>query len=186
MTIPPQPTWSGTYRSDIPPDTGNLWKINLCNWLDSMVNSLIQLNGMLGPGLQFIFNKSVFLAGLDGIASVPTPNGIQKIADAWQSSMSSSTWTVPAGSYIGAPTPTTTFGPVPPPVATPDAGTLASGKNIILTLLQSVPVADAALSEFPVKLRDATLGITVTTVGVDSTPTPAGPLPLNDPARPVI
>lgn len=186
MAILPQTTWSGSYRESNPPDIGNsLWKIALADWIDSMLNGLIQLNGMTGPGLQFTFDKETFLNGLSGVTSKP-PNGIQKLSDAWFSAMNSSTWVVPAGSSIGAPSPTTTFGPTPPPVATPDASTLTAGKNKILELLQAPSVTDPAQSQFPIKLREATIGITVSTVGVDSTPTPAGPLAINDLTRAVI
>ena len=60
-----------------------------------------------------------------------------------------------------------------------DPTSIALGKAKILELVTAPPVSDPQLSQFPTKFREATLLLTITVSGLDSTPPGGGgPLPL--------
>jgi hypothetical protein len=179
--IDPLATWQTTF-ANLPKVADTSWAQNFADWADARVTSKMKLNGIGGPNMTFTFNKSLFAAQL--IALLPTDDalaGITGFALAWEAAIIASVAATAAGSYIGAPTPSTTWSVVNSTVIDPPS--IALGKAKIIEL-KDAPATDNALdSEFPIKFREAFLLLTVTTDGLDSDGD--GPYPLIDTARAV-
>ena len=162
------------------------WTQNFADWVDNRVTNKMDLIGVLHPSgnaLSFTFNKSTFKSALELLPIVSNKViGVTGFANAWESALLASSVSTLSGSYIGSATPTTTWSVVNSTVL--DAPGIAAGKAKILELAND-PNVGAGESKFPEKFMDAFLLLTVTTTGLDSTPTPAGPLPLNDASRAV-
>ena len=173
-------TWQ-TEWANIPLVADESWKQTMGDYLEARTSGM-DLPGIGGPGFSWAFNTSLFVAGLASV-SASTGDGVEKIADAFESAILASTLSVAPGSWVGVSTPASTWSVVNTTIF--DAPSISLGKNKILELTSAPLVTDALNSEFPIKLRDAWLLLTVTTSGLDSTPPPAGPLPLVDAARAV-
>jgi len=166
VTIDALPIWQSTFAA-LPKVANNSWAGNFASWVDSRVTNKMGLNGMGGAGLSFTFNKTVFEAQL--ITLTPTGNalaGITAFADAWETAILASVAVVAAGSYIGSPSPSTTWSVVN--TTTIDPPSILAAKNKIKELVSAPPTANALDSEFPIKFREAFLLLTITTSGLDS------------------
>ena len=180
MAIDPLATWQSTFAA-LPLVADDSWKANVSDWLDARIAGLA-LNGIGGPGLAFTFAKSSFQSALDPVDPA-LGNGAVVLAAAFETSVLGSSYATGTGSYIGSATPTTTWSVVNSTIV--DAVSVAAGKAKVLELL-SAPIVDAAIdSDFPVKMREAFLLLTISTSGLNSVVPPAGPNPLNDPFRAV-
>lgn len=173
-------TWKNEWAA-IPLVADDSWKQTMGDYLEARTVGM-ELPGIGGPGFSWTFSTSTFVSGLSGV-DANTGDGVEKIASSFESAILASTLSVAPGSWVGVSTPSTTWSVVSSTIF--DAPGLSLGKNKILELTSAAPVEDALDSEFPVKLRDAFLLLTVTTSGLDSTPAPSGPLPLTDAARAV-
>jgi hypothetical protein len=123
----------------------------------------------------FTFNSATFAAGIAGM--VPDPTGTiapGKFATAFTAACTASVWLVPSGSYIGSPTPPTTFSA--PPVAIFDpASVAAASATLQSTLLTATPAPLPLTSVYPTALYAAFSSLMVTLTGINSivpTPTP--------------
>lgn len=181
MAIDSLSTWKSTFdalakQSD--------WTPDFSTWVDDRVTSKMDLPGIghaSPPAFTFTFAKSTFKAALDLLVPVADVTvGITSFSVAWETAVIASVAVVKALSFIGTLTPATQWSSVTSTVI--DPASILLGKAKIIELASEDPDAP---SKFPDKFRDAFLLLTVTTTGLDSTPTPTGPLPLVDAARAV-
>lgn len=191
MAIDPLATWRSTLAA-LPKVADNSWATNFAAWVADRINNKITTNPTnltLASPLVFVFPQATFATQL--VALTPTGNalaGITGFADAWKAAIDTvlfpATLNVAPGAFVPPATPATTFSTVTSVLLDPASVTAARAK--IIELATAPPVADVNDSEFPVKFREAFLLLTITVSGLDSTPTPAGPLPLTVPNIPLI
>jgi hypothetical protein len=178
MAIAPLATWRSTF-ANLPLVTDTSWQANIANWVNDNISGAnkLALNGMVGTGLTFTFNKASFQSGL------ASANNIAGFANALSTALTASLAVVAVGSSIAnPPTPASTFSAVITTVVDPASITAANAK--ILELNSAQAVESAYDSDFPLRFREAILLLTVTTSGTNSvTPTPAA---LVDTSRAVI
>jgi len=180
--IDPLATWRSTLAA-LPKVADTSWAANFAGWVADRVVSIETDASVLdsSAGFVFVFNEALFASQL--IALTPVNDalaGITGFADAWEAAILTTvfpaTLNVSAGAFAGSPSPATTFSVVNSVVLDPPS--ILAAKNKIIELATAAPVADVNDSEFPVKFREAFLLLTITVSGLDSTPAPAGPLPL--------
>lgn len=165
--------------ANLPKVTDTSWAANFSAWYADRLTGITTDPAALVPsGFVFTFAESIFAAQL--IALTPTTSaldGIQGFADAWEVALNATTVVVAPGSAVPPPSPSTTFSAVTTTVI--DPASIAAGKAKLIELVTAPPVADPQDSLFPVKFREATLLLTITVSGLDSTPPGSGgPLPL--------
>jgi hypothetical protein len=181
MAIDSLAVWQSTFEA-LPKQAD--WTQNFVDWVDDRVTSKMELPGLFhasGTPFTFTFTKATMKTALDALTTTDDQaQAISDFADAWGDAVTASVAVVIPLTYIGTDTPTTKWSVVTTTLI--DPASITAGKAVINTLASEPP---AATSKFPEKFRDAFLSLTVTTTGLDSTPTPAGPLPLVDPARAV-
>lgn len=153
------------------------WKTNLADYVEEASAGLSLANFIIASP-PFTFNKNVFASNLTDV------NGVVGLSTAFSQAITASTMVVNAGDSISNPAvpPTSILGPAPPPACTVVPASIQVGANIILALASAPPTNDPRTSQFPVKLRQAFAGLLYSVVGVDSTPAPSGPLPINLPS----
>lgn len=168
--------WKTTFQT-LPKTEDTSWAGNFADWTDERVSGKAELLFITNPSTTFTFSKSTFQSLLLGLS--PTPSaaaGIQGFADAWETAILASTLNIGPGAFVGIDSPATKWSVVSSSLIDPPS--ILLGKAKILELVSAAPAEDAALSEFPEKFRDAFLALTGSVIGLDSTPIPAGPLPL--------
>lgn len=187
MSLDDLQTWKQTFKDQVVPTGGDDWPDNLTDWYVGLFDApKVSLPGLtiVATPLPVVFGASAFKAIYSNLTSdLSQADAIAIIANAWEAGLLTSTVTVLPGDSIGVPVPTTIWSAVTSTVI--DAPSIALGKAKILELIGAPNAKDALDSQTPVKFREATLLLTVTTTGLDSTPTPAGPLALVDAARAV-
>jgi len=188
VTLEALDIWQQTFKNDIAPVADDSWPDAFTDWYAERFDTPnLSLPGLTlaAPPLPVVFGKAAFKAIFSTLApGVSQQEAMETIADAWEAGLLASTVSVVAGDSIGTPSPTTTWSSVSSSVF--DAPSIAAGKAKILELIGAPNVGDAAESQTPVKFREATALLTVTTTGLDSTPGGSGgPLPLVDAARAV-
>ena len=180
MAIDDLTTWQNKW-AELPKVVDNSWKQNIADYIDDRISNLKLDSYTPDSNIAFTFNKSIFLAGLADVDS-GLGNGAIVMGTAFQSAIDSSILLLTPPISIGTPSPTTTFSSITTSVFTPTSSLAASNK--IAELVNAEKVLDPLLSEFPVKLREATLLLKANISGLDSsTPTP---LALSDLNRSVI
>lgn len=181
--------WQSTLAA-LPKVNDNSWSGNFANWYSNRITNIepdqTKLN--TGAGFIFTFSEATFQSQL--VLLTPTTNqaaGIAGFANAWASAIAltvfPATLNVSPGSFIPPASPPSIFSAVTSVIIDPASIIAATAK--INELATAPPVSDPLMSQFPEKFRDATLLLTITVVGLDSTPTPAGPLPLTAPLIPL-
>ncbi len=185
MTLESLSVWQSTFKTDIPPTDGPEWPDSFTDWYAARFDSPnLSLPGLTiaAPPLPVVFGKAAFKSIFSTLtAGLSQSAAMNIVANAWEAGLLASTVQVKVGDSIGAPSPATTWSSVSSSIF--DAPSIALGKAKILELIGSPNVADAKDAQMPVKFREATLLLTVTTTGLNSvTPTPG---PLVDPARSV-
>lgn len=190
MPVDPLATWRSTLAA-LPKVADTSWAANFAAWVAGRVATITTnpTNLTLSAPLVFVFNQALFASQL--ISLTPTGDalsGITGFADAWKAAIDTTvfpaTLNVAPGAFVPPTTPATTFSTVTSVLL--DPASVAAAKAKIIELATAAPVADVNDSEFPVKFREAFLLLTITVAGLDSTPTPAGPLPLTVPNIPLI
>lgn len=178
MALASVSSWQDDWQNNVPNVSDDSWQANLANFVADHVTSLLTSNGLFKavgqPALTFTFAKATFQSNLGtGTAD--------ELVAAFQAAWAASTYVVPVGSFIGTDTPATKFSVVASCI--PDAASLVLAAAKIAQVI-GIPVAsadDGYKSQFPVKLREAFLLITITTTGTNSVaPTPST---LTDTAR---
>ena len=182
--------WIDTYVEDVPNVTDSSGPAKNARWTDARVTGKLDTPGLVGlvsgTGFTFTFNKAVYQSQLSLITGIGTTLDIQKLATAWETAVLASAAAVLSGTSIGSPpTNVNTWSAAPGTVI--DIPSIALGKAKILELVDSPDDVEAEDSEYPVKMREAFLLLTMTTTGPDSTPPGSGgPLTLIDLARSVV
>jgi hypothetical protein len=178
-TIPPTiPNWTDSL-ADLPKVGDTSWAENFADYYADMISEIEPDPTVMIPlDFTFTFNKDLFKSNL--ILLAPTPNalaGITGFANAWSAAVLATVVVVGTNTVYGSPaTNANTFSAVTTSLINP--ASIAAGQAIILTLATDPPVGDTKDSKFPEKFRNATLALKIDVTGLDSTPTPAGPLPL--------
>jgi len=181
--LDPLSSWTNAF-TNLAPAADDSWADNMADAVDGLVTNKLAVT-TISPSATFTFNKAIFAAQLK--LATPTDNavaGCTNFADAWGSAVTASTLVVAPGSYLGAPTPATTWSVVILSLVDP-ASIAAAKAALVIALTSATPVANAALSAFPSAFRTAFATLTASVTGLDSTPSPAGPLPLNVSAQPM-
>lgn len=185
MSLEPLATWQSTFKAQMPPVAVGTWPLSMTNWYAERFNTPnLDLPGLTlsTSPLPAVFGNAPFMALFSTLApGLSQAAAMMIVANAWEAGLLASIVTVAPGSSIGAPSPATTWSAVASSIFDPPS--IAAGKAKILELVGADNVADALDAQMPVKFREATLLLTVTTTGTDSTP--SGGSPLIDPARPV-
>lgn len=184
MSVDSLALWKSSFKAQVPPTRGSDGAKNISDWADSMVTNKLVCQIIQGPNIVYTFSKAIFKAQLEALT--PTNNveeGVTNFANSWASAITSTTAVMGVGSSIGAPSNATTWSSIT--TTTLDTPSKTAGVNKLKELKDSPSVSDAANSELPLKMRDAFLLHTITTVGLDSTPPAVGPLPLTDAVRAV-
>lgn len=154
--------------------TGSAYPMNLANVIGDRVDGKMTTLSVTSSA-SFTFNRALFAAEITGMApQVTAIAGATKISDAWKTAILASTLTVPPGAFVGAAAPPTTFSVVSTVVVSPAAGYA----SLIAGLIAAPLAGGLGQSVFPEELRKAFELLTYTITGLDSTPPPAGPLPL--------
>lgn len=175
-------TWKTTFQAI----TGEI--PGFSSWIDGRVTQKAGLTGIIpaDPTVVFTFDKAEFQSGMEALPlSANQVTAITALGAVWESAIQTSILTISPGDSVGAPTPATIFSVVTSSVIDP-ASILVSKAALISSLIATPPVADSADSALPQAFRDAFLLLTGTAIGLDSTPTPIGPLPLVVAAAPFV
>lgn len=181
MALESLQVWKDSYASAV---TATGTPADLAAWVGARVNGKLQLSSITGPGMLFTFNVATFTAALLLLPPVPLAElGATNFSNAWSTAMASSIALTAPGTIVGSPPlPTNTFSSVTTTTIDPTSIALGAAKLIELkdAEIDSPDPKDAPIVPF---MKEAFELLTITTQGLDSTPTPAGPLPLTDPAR---
>jgi len=184
MSIDSLNDWKSTFAA-LPNVSDSSWTSNLAGWVNDRVTNKATLNGGGGTTPIFTFGQAALESGLSTMTLTSDQSAaINSLATAFESAFLASAMVVATGFWFGSPLPTTTFSSVTTSLI--DVASVALAKAKILELATAPLVSDPNDSHFPVKIRDAFLLLTVTTIGFDQTPPATGPLPLTDAARSVI
>lgn len=187
MTLEALSTWKSTFKTSVVPTAGGGWPDFLTNWYAARFNApRLSLPGLTiaAPPLPATFGSAAFRAIYATLTQGLTQSAaINIIANAWAAGLAASTVLVKPGDSIGTPSPATTWSTVASSIFT--AASVTAGKAKILELIGAPNVADALDSQTPIKFREATLLLKVTTTGQNSVVPPGGPNPLVDTARAV-
>ena len=177
--------WQQTFKDEVPPVSDASWPDSITDWYaDRFDDPRLSLPGLTinVPPLPVVFGKAAFKGKIVELnPGLSQSAAMTIVADAWELGLNASTVSVIPLDAIGVPSPTTQWSSVTSSVFDPTS--VAAGKSKILELIGAPNVDDALDAQFPVKFREATLLLTVTTTGLDSVaPTPN---PLTDPTRAV-
>jgi hypothetical protein len=150
------------------------WSVTMANWYADMITG-IQPDPTIftAVGFTFTFNPSVFATAMAAAApSVDPFAGVSIIANAWESAMLAAIVVCGPGSILLPPSPATTFSVVSTTII--DIPSITLGKTSLLGLATAPQTNKGTDSQYPKKLREATLSLTITVSGLNSiTPTPA-------------
>ena len=187
MPLAPLSTWRSTFKTMVVPTVGVDGPIKLGMWIASNITNkpALQNTTVISPSFTCVWDPSPFISLMTGIP--PSLSSIlyaTKLSQAWAASTQASILSVPSGASVGPPTPATTFSA--PPIALFNPASVAAGIALILAKVSTAPaVPDSDQSVTVQALYEATKQLTVTITGLNSIPTPAGPLPLIVPACPI-
>lgn len=158
------------------------WAERLATIVDRRVTSKLQLVKVKGQ-ITFTFQKAIFEAQLRKIFVSKTINlPAEQIAQAWETAVLASRLVVATGSYVGSPTPPTTFSVVASSKLIP--ASIKAGRAVIVQeLLANKPVPNAYQSQLGPALFKGFKLLQATVSGTNSDSTPA---PLSVPSTPVI
>lgn len=176
MAIDSLSVWRQEF-ANLPKVDNPIWSINFANWYFNRVSAVGAADSQglfpdpadLAPtGWLFTFDIATFISLLTIIPpSLDQVASILLFADAWLAAMQNSPVVVASGTFKPPPSNATTFSTVNNTSLDPPS--IIAGKTKLLEL-QSVPQTDDALqSQFPVIFREATLLLTFTVEGLDST-----------------
>lgn len=156
--------WLTTF-SLLPKVMNTSWQANFANWYADRIQNLMPDTKLdVTAGFTFTFGKSAFQTALASVSS------IADFANAWETGLLASAVTVSTGAFVDEKSNLTLFSAVATAIL--DLPSIALGKAKILELVGVSPIGDALDSKFPVKFRQATLLLTMTVSGSDSSPTP--------------
>lgn len=178
MALSAANVWQTDWAEQCKPVKNDTWKKNLANFIMAQVSHKLTTEGLLASGgaggMTFTFGKEAFQGAL-------ADNKAETLASAFEAGILASTVLVAVGSFVGTQAPASTFSVITTSVINP--ASLIAAKAKVLEVMGLPPKEAANQSQFPLKLREAFLLLKIDTVGLDSTPTPAGPLPLLDSMR---
>jgi len=178
MTLEALSTWKSTFKTDILPVSDASWPDSMTDWYADRINTpLLNLPGLTlaSPPLPVTFGKAAFKAIFQTLAQPNSQSvAMNIIANAWEAGLIASTVLVKALDSVGTPSPATTWSVVTTSVF--DPASIALGKAKILELIGAPNEEDAEDSQTPIKFREATLLLTVTTTGLNSVTPTAGAL----------
>lgn len=178
MTLEALSIWQSTFETDLPPVSDASWPDSMTDWYAERIDTpLLTLPGLTlaAPPLPVTFGKAAFKAIFSALVpGLTQASAMAIIANAWEAGLLASSVVVKPLDSIGVPSPATTWSSVTTSIF--DLPSIALGKLKILELIGAPNEGDAKDSLTPVKFREATLLLTVTTTGLNSVTPTAGPL----------
>ena len=163
--------------------TGDLAPRNIAEFVDQRVSSKLETNTNMvqwTPAPTFTWQKSIFESTLKILCKIPSPLAIipaTSLATSWQTATLASSFAIQPQAKMNKPLPATN-GIAATAVAVIDPPSVALAYAYLLPQLIAVPAtSDPKEAVFPKAVRQAFLMLTYTITGVDTTPTPAGPIP---------
>jgi hypothetical protein len=191
MALDPLDTWKEELEKLPQSDVPAVGSLEFAGWYkDRIINIETDSSALdTSAGFTFTFNFVLFAA----LLKVPPPVdvasvGVTTFALSWQLAMVTTIYpallNVAPGAFIGAPTPPNLFSVINSVVIDPPS--LAAGFDRLVELAESVPAETAKEADLSLAMKEATELLTITVVGLDSTPSPAGPLPLTAANVPLI
>ncbi len=178
MAVSTLAVWKDTLNK-LPKVNNNSWAKNFAKWYADRVLKIAPKPANFVPvAFSFKFAQPVLVAELMKLQPVSSSKtGITNFANAWEKAVKATIVTTGPGSYKPPPLPANTFSVVNSVIITP--ASIAKGKAKIMELVKAPMVNNALNSKFAPIFRDATLLLTITVTGLDSTtPDNGGPLPL--------
>jgi len=187
MPFDPLSKWKSSFKTMVVPTMGVDGPIKMGMWLNSHISNKPMLDAatVSSPSFSCVWQPAIFIAQMLAIppSLSPIPFAL-KLGQAWASATQASVLMVPAGAFVGAPTPPTLFSA--PPVALFNPATIASGTALIIAKVSTAPPAtESDKSAIIEALYQATTQLGVMLTGLNSIPPPAGPLPLIVPLCPL-
>jgi len=184
MTVNPLNDWKSKFK-DMPKSNSAAWGKNLADLYSELIQNIETDPTALQSVLTFTFQKPIFASLMMSMPPVTSSQaGALGVATAWETAILASTVAVANGAIIPPPSPATTFSVVASSVIDPQS--IIGAKKKILELASAKPTSKSEDAKMPVILREATLLLTITVTGTDSTPPPSGPLPLTAPNIPLV
>ncbi len=176
--LEPLNVWKETFAR-VSPSANESWARALSSWADERSTGKLQLATVMGS-VQFTFQKGIFLSELQRLAPVSNAQqGALGFANAWEKALMSSQLLVLPGSFLGAPTPATTWSVVTSLI---DASSVAAGKaHLVSRLTAAPPVAETPNAIFADAFHGAFFLLTATVTGMNCLPIPT---PLLSPVTP--
>lgn len=184
MAVEPLNEWKNQFEN-MPKTQDSSWAKKFADTYAKLIQNIETDPTALVSQMQFTFQKTIFENML--MVLPPTTSsaaGATAFAAAWEAAIIASIVAIPSGAFIPPSAPPTLFSSVILSVIDPIS--IVKGKTEILKLASSQPASNAQASEFPVQFHKATLSLTITVTGLDSTPPPSGPLPLTAAAIPLV
>jgi len=184
--------WLSEYEK-LPQDlTGDDSPKNIANFIDERVTGKLDLDNTVAqfsPPPSFTWQKDTFESLFRLITKIPSPDVITpaiKIATAWQTATQTGTMMITVGAVIN-PVPPPTNGIVGTATAILDPASLSLAySDLVSELSSATSVAVRADAVFPKAMYAAFKKLTFTITGIDTTPPPVGPWPINLPMTPII
>jgi hypothetical protein len=173
MPIEPLQVWKDEFEK-LPKVKDPSWAQTMANWYADMIAGIEPDPTILNsPGFTFTYNPAIFAAAMVSIPpSVDPVSGVALIATAWESSMVAAIALALPGTILLPPSPATTFSVVTSTLIDPPS--ILAAKATLLGLATAPKTNKGNDSQYPVKLREATLQLTITISGMNSVvPTPA-------------
>lgn len=178
MAVSPIAVWKNTLNK-LPKVKDKSWAKNFAKWYaDRVLKITTKPSKFVPAAFSFKFAQPVFVSALKLLKPVSASKaGITNFANAWEKAIKATIVTTGPNSFKPPTSPATKFSVVSSVVI--DPASIAKGKKKLLELIKAKPVGNALDSKFAPIFRDATLLLTITVTGLDSTtPGNGGPLPL--------
>jgi hypothetical protein len=183
--IDPLAIWKSEFAK-LPLDpTGAAGALNLAKYINARVSNKLGMSPKVAAvdapaKAVFTWQPSVFVASLLGLTFSPVAAvGALKMSSAWASATQASTFIVAPGAVISPPPPPSTGASSVITLSIVEPPSIVKSQQALFKGLLSAGQAATALdSEIPKLLYEAFLGLTFAVSGLDTTPTPAGPLPI--------
>jgi len=187
MAIDALDIWIEEFKLLLFDPTGLQAPINITSFIEKRIQNKIELSTVkFDPGPIMIWMAEIFSNAIAPICVTPTiitAVPAAQFAAAWvQSVTASMNITITSGSTFFP-----TYGSngiVGGVAAVIDAPSIQNGSNIIFNKLSNASFEDTTV--FPAAFYEAFLALTVSITGIDTTPTPAGPLPIEIASIPVM
>lgn len=186
MPMDPLAVWKAEFAK-LPQDpTGATGSLNLAKYINERVSNKLGMDPSVAAvdapaKAVFTWQPAIFAASMAGITPAPVAAaGALKISSAWAQATQASLFIVAPGTVLSPPPPPSNgqssviiLSIVEPP------SILKAQQSLMSGLMQAKPAELASESVLPKLLYEAFASLTFAVTGLDTTPPPAGPLPIS-------